>query len=389
MSRFLFVMPPLVGHVNPAVGVARELVARGHRVAWAGDPVTLNPLLPLGSVAYPCAGPTTLPRPPLARGFAALKHLWEGLLVPLAEAMVPGVEAAVTAFRPDVVVADQQAIAGALVAEHQDLPWVTSATTSAELTDPLAGMPKVRDWLTNLLDGLRARFGNASATADLRFSPSLVLAFTTPALLGEPALVLPQVRYVGPVLSSDHGNLIFPPLPETSVRPLVYVSLGTVNVGAGQRFLRAAVEALRDRPDLRAVVVDPGWIIRDVPERILVRSHVDQLAILAHTNAVVCHAGHNTVCEALYHGIPLVVAPIRDDQPIVADQVTRAGAGVRLRFDRADVDRIGAAIDTVLTDRSYADGAHRISESFRAAGGACAAADLLAVTAQGRSVLLA
>lgn len=44
MSRFLFVVPPLVGHVNPAVGVAAELAARGHRIAWAGLPEVIGPL---------------------------------------------------------------------------------------------------------------------------------------------------------------------------------------------------------------------------------------------------------------------------------------------------------------------------------------------------------
>ena len=30
MSRFLFVVPPLVGHINPTIGVAAALVERGH-----------------------------------------------------------------------------------------------------------------------------------------------------------------------------------------------------------------------------------------------------------------------------------------------------------------------------------------------------------------------
>jgi UDP:flavonoid glycosyltransferase YjiC (YdhE family) len=49
-------------------------------------------------------------------------------------------------------------------------------------------------------------------------------------------------------------------------------------------------------------------------------------------SAVVCHGGHNTVCEAVAHGVPLVVTPIRDDQPIIARQVADAGAGIRLHF---------------------------------------------------------
>ena len=36
MTRFLFVVPPLIGHVNPLVDVATVLAERGHDVAWAG-----------------------------------------------------------------------------------------------------------------------------------------------------------------------------------------------------------------------------------------------------------------------------------------------------------------------------------------------------------------
>jgi UDP:flavonoid glycosyltransferase YjiC (YdhE family) len=49
-------------------------------------------------------------------------------------------------------------------------------------------------------------------------------------------------------------------------------------------------------------------------------------------SAVVCHGGHNTVCEAFAHGVPLVVTPIRDDQPIIARQVADAGAGIQLHL---------------------------------------------------------
>ena len=54
-----------------------------------------------------------------------------------------------------------------------------------------------------------------------------------------------------------------------------------------------------------------------------------------------------------------------------------AGAGIRLRFGRAGSEQIGAALDTVLDDPSYAAAARRIGDSFRAAGGAAAAADAL------------
>ncbi|MGH8896255.1 MAG: glycosyltransferase, partial [Egibacteraceae bacterium] len=159
MSRFLFVVPPLAGHVNPTVGVAAALARRGHQVAWAGLPALVKPLVGPQATVFDCAGPllghSDMSRPAQIRGPAALKFLWEGFLCPLAEAMAPGVQTAVDRFNPDVVVADQQALAGALAAERAGLAWATSATTSAELAGPLTGTPKVAAWLDGLLAGLR------------------------------------------------------------------------------------------------------------------------------------------------------------------------------------------------------------------------------------------
>jgi hypothetical protein len=86
-----------------------------------------------------------------------------------------------------------------------------------------------------------------------------------------------------------------------------------------------------------------------VPPGVPVCEHAPQLELLERgLAAVVCHAGHHTVCESLWHGVLLVLAPIRDDQPIVAGLVVAAGAGVRVRFNRVDAARLGTAIETVL-----------------------------------------
>lgn len=133
---------------------------------------------------------------------------------------------------------------------------------------------------------------------------------------------------------------------------------------------------------LRAVIADPGGTLRDPgPTRkplghpdLLIRPFIPQLHLLQRAEAVICHSGHNTVVESLWHGVPLVVAPIRDDQLVIASQVTAAGAGVRVRFGRAGRERIGAALDAVLAEPSYRMAARRIGASFRAGGGAAAAA---------------
>ncbi|MFJ8105697.1 glycosyltransferase [Streptomyces sp. NPDC096132] len=375
MSRFLFVVPPLVGHINPTVGVAAELAALGHEPAWVcPDPELVGRLAGPEATVFACAGSVRGERPAELRGPEALRFLWEWYLLPLAEAMAPGVRAAVGEFRPDVVVSDQQAFAGAFTAERLGVPWVTSATTSAEFTDPLAGLPKVREWVDERLAGLRASLGDPAGTADPRFSPRLVLAFSTPELAG-PA---EGVGWVGPSIAGRPVSSGFPWEWLDPGRPTVLVTLGTANTEVGARFLDVCRAALRERADrVQAVIVDPGGTLSggDDDKDVLIVPSVPQLALLERgMGAVICHAGHNTVCEALWFGTPLVVAPIRDDQPVVAAQVVEAGAGVRVRFGRVGAQKLGAALDGVLHEPGYRAAAERIRTAFRAAGGATAAA---------------
>ncbi|MBO2455809.1 hypothetical protein J4573_52655 [Actinomadura barringtoniae] len=383
MSRFLFVVPPLAGHVNPTIAVAKELAVRGHEVAWCGPGEVLGWLLPAGSRIYEAGKDGDLGSLHLRwghlRGVAALKFLWEEALVPLARDMIPGVEAAVDAFRPDVVIADQQALAGAIVAQRHALPWATSATTSAEFTRPFEGFPKIDQWVRDQISELLVEYARTPAPAwDPRFSDRLVIIFSTSVLVGDRNFPDHYV-FVGPA---------FGPRPTTETdfpwerlvpgRRRILVSLGTLNGQAGARFYPAVIEATQDL-DVQVVLAAPPELLDDAPAppHVVVQEYVPQLLLLPHLDAVVSHGGHNTVCESLAHALPLVVAPIRDDQPIIAEQVVAAGAGIRVRFGRARVPELRDAISAVLDEPSYREGARRVQASFAAAGGATAAADRL------------
>ncbi|KZM71909.1 glycosyltransferase [Nocardia terpenica] len=380
MSRYLFVVPPLVGHINPLVGVSAALTEQGHQVAWAGPPEMIRQLAGGETIAYPACGwdSETPPVQPLEYRSPAigLKLLWEKVLVPLADAMAPGVSAAIADFVPDVLVVDQHAVAGALIAQRFGLPWATSATTPADLVDPLAGLPKVQAWLTDLVRDLRQRIGDPTAEdADPRFSPHLVLAFTTDALVGPDVEVGEQIRFVGPSVTARPSESDFPWDWLDPARQTVLITLGTICTTGVDRFLTAAAEAIAARAErLQAVIVDPGGVLGALGPNILVRPRVPQVPLLAKTDAVICHAGHNTVCESLWHGLPLVMAPIVNDESIVASQVVRAGAGIRVRFNRATTRHLGDAVDAVLTQPHYSQAAAQLQRSFRSAGGACAAA---------------
>jgi zeaxanthin glucosyltransferase len=377
MSRFLFVVPPLTGHVNAPLAVGHELVHRGHELAWVGPETYLRPLVGPDITVFPTG--LRLYRPQADRGMSAIRSLWQSFVVPFARFILPAVERAVQDFRPDVVAVDQHAVAGAVVAHKHGLRWASLAPQSMELTRPFAAYPKVDGWIRDLLGGVSSRAGlSPDPSFDPRFSPYLVIAFTGTALTGD-CRFAEHFRLVGPSMAA---RLDAPPFPWESLDPArrrVVVTVGTLSEAIAADFytrVMAAVEPLRDTIQV-VVVAEPDSL--PASARVAARDHlvvprVPMLELMPHLDAVVCHGGLNTVCEALAHDLPLVIAPIRNDQPIIANQVVAAGAGMRVRFARATPEVLRTAIATVLDVPSYRDAAARVGTSLRAAGGAAAAA---------------
>ena len=189
MRRYLFVVPPFPSHVYPTLAIAGELAQRGHAVGWVAYE-SMRAFLPQGAWLHALASPVAasalaeIQRKAGEPWLAGMKVLFEDVLVPLARDMLPGVDAAIEAFRPDVLIVDQQALAGALAARRAGLPWVTSTPTAALHGDSLAAFPAVRDWIDRLYEDLQ-RDAGLVPIASPDCSDRLVLLYTSRMLVGE------------------------------------------------------------------------------------------------------------------------------------------------------------------------------------------------------------
>jgi len=383
VSHFQFVVPPMTGHINPTVAVAQALTERGHRVSWIGHGVVLDALLPQGAEIHRLDDEMPvddllllLEKAGTVRGLAGLKFLWEEVLIPLARAMHAGVERVVLAGRPDVLVVDQQALAGALVARAQDLPWVTFATTSADRRESLGDLPRVFEWTEDCLTELQRDLG-VEPVREPENSPHLVIVFSTAAMVGDTGRFSSAHRFVGPAFGGRGQGTEEPEFPweDLAESPRVLVSLGTLNAERGGRFFEAVKQALGGE-NLQVILVAPDEF-GPFPGNFIVRARVPQVALLPKMDAVVCHGGHNTVTEALSNGLPLVVCPIKDDQPVIAKQVVKSGAGLRLSFTRPRPAQLRDAVHQILGEGAFRESAVRVRDSFVAAGGAAKAAELM------------
>jgi MGT family glycosyltransferase len=183
------------------------------------------------------------------------------------------------------------------------------------------------------------------------------------------------VQFVGLCVESRREAQAFP-FDRLDDRPLILVSLGTV-YGNRPQFFRSCLEELANTP--WQVVLSTGGNSLDghlcaVPENFIVRSFVPQIEILRRCSAFITHAGMNSVQEALYYGVPLVMAPQAADQFWISARVAELGAGLVIESP-VKAHAIRCSVAKVLSDGRYAAAAARIGASLRAAGGYVRAAD--------------
>jgi MGT family glycosyltransferase len=382
--RYAFVVPPLTGHVNPTLGLGAELLSRGHDVAWISPDDSLADSLPAG-------GELLLVREEMAEdqvvsisqknvyGVESIKFLYDEVLIPLNRYMAAGVEAYIDSWRPDVIVNDHQLFAGAIAACKKNIPYVTSVTAPAAIK-MREDLPGVHEWEVQRMVALQQELG-IGGSACIACSDTMALLFTSREFFGE--MELPEhYQFVGPVIrkpavAGARGGFDWERFESWVGRPRILVTIGTTFDHNDKKAFFQKIVAAFGGTEIGVVVVSDVNLLDSWPENFLVQQRVPQLDLLGRLDAVVCHGGHNTVCETLLFGLPLVVVPIAYDQSHVASRVVQAGAGVRLNFRRCKAIDLRAAVNVALSLPDYRLAAGRIRESFRAAGGVERAAGLL------------
>ena len=178
-----------------------------------------------------------------------------------------------------------------------------------------------------------------------------------------------KYAFVGPVLRPA-GQVV-----EKKREKLVYISMGTVNNHMLPLY-RTCIQALGKTE--YQVILSAGSQVAlaafgTLPENVEVYPSVDQIAVLQQADVFLTHCGMNSVSEALYFGVPLLMLPKTKEQQGVAERVRQLGAGILL--EEISADAIGALVNKLLADRTYRQQAAVIADGFRRCGGAVAAAD--------------
>ncbi len=361
MSSILFLTWDGGGNVPPTLGLAAELIRRGHQVRVLGHPQQADSVRASGAVFEPYEA---LPAwDPIERtSFAGFVGKYPRLFTD--RRFGDAARDAIAGQRPDAVIVDVLLTAAVAAAVSSATPTIMVVHTLHEFV--VSNFAKGPVGLLSALKGF-------SLTRSLKAADALVIS-SPPAFAHGAAPA--NAHYVGPIFGP--GETV-PTQADPEARRIL-VSLSTISYVGMLGALQRIVDAVADLSD--DVVVTTGGSIDPSEVRaranVLVRRALSHADLLPQTALVIGHGGHGTTTKALTAGVPLVIRPMTalGDQAAVATAVERAGVGVRLG-SRDSVDQIRRVVDAALRDRGLHERARALGRELRSADGAALAADVV------------
>lgn len=284
-------------------------------------------------------------------------------------------------WEPDCIVADSVAIWGKLAAYKLSVPFISSTTTFAfnrysskimkqnitQLFTMLFSIPKANKLIKKLqVKGYPVKNVLSILQND---NDTNTIVYTSPEFQPCSDTFSDKYTFVGPSIRTLDYQVIKPQ------RRTIYISMGTVN-NLMEDFYRKCIVALKDS-DFDVIMSVGEFIdiekLGDLPQNFTIAKSVNQIEVLQQVDAFLTHCGMNSVNEALYYKVPLVMFPQTTEQGGVAYRVNELGAGVYLQEDSPE--KIKEAIQEVLDNHLYKQSAEEISKGFHRAGGYRLAAD--------------
>lgn len=388
--KALFFNVPGHGHVNPSLPLVAELTRRGHQITYfitagyraqveaAGARVQLY-----ASVHDDYFGSLT------SDGFHPQIVACE--LLKTAEAILPELLESARAARPDYILFDCMCPWGYFVARALGLP----AVSSVSLMPPILRAFLNRSSLAFMLPLIFRDFDKALEAN--RRSQALGRKYNVPPL-GQTNLLIaegdlslsytsrefvpfaedaPQsFRFVGRTLEEEPN--VSPALFErVGNRPLVYISMGTVN-NKERAVVEFFIQAFAGRDEFVLLTTGKQFSpesLGKLPENIAIHPWLPQIAVVKRAALFVSHGGLNSIHDALYFGVPLLLCPKQEEQTLNSSRVVELGAGLMLRKRHLTIETLRQTATQLLVDHRFKTNARQIGESLRAAGGMAKAAD--------------
>ncbi len=390
MARFLIGTIPLVGHINPALPIARQLVKRGHEVWWYTGKNFQSKVEATGARYVPirtgldCYDPNNIPKN--LKGLAHLKYAFKHSFADPAVGQVKDLTDILREFPADVLLSDVCFLGAAWVHEKGGPPWaafgITALSVISDDTAPFGlGMPpdasmlgrlrnRCLNWVfhqglfrdvTVYINTVRANIGlppYQKSFFDAVVSPFLFLQGTVPAFEYPRSNLPSQVHFIGPYLPEPPASFT-PPLWWDDLKsgiPVIHVTQGTVATEV-DNLIVPTLQAFADE-EVLVVAATGGQPIDSIkltplPANARIESFIPYYHLLPHVDVMVTNGGYNGVQAALAFGVPLVAAGQTEEKPEICARVEWAGVGINLKTKTPTPTQIKSAVKKILESPHY------------------------------------
>ncbi|PPA93558.1 macrolide family glycosyltransferase [Brevibacillus laterosporus] len=398
MAKALYISMLAEGHVNPTLGLVTDLIRRGEHIVYYSSNHFQAKIEKTGAIFRSV---DQRAQRKLQEASFLLNSQPEEFLLQFLNALEMVMDTILDEISNetyDYILYDAQSIVGTWIAHQCNLLSIATWTTFAFSHDPhenmgLTGsgdMKRKQERLAMLQEFLRwekiqERKKQLENKYDVPLPGNFLLCpgpgdlnivFTSSYFQRNSEEFKDNYIFVGPSLP-DSSNLGDFPIEELQGKRVIFISMGTI-VNQQLELYQKCFTALKDL-DGKVVLSIGKNVTReelgDVPDNFIVYHYVPQLDVLRQTNVFISHCGMNSTSESLYFEVPLVMLPIINDQPVIAQRVKELGAGVLLDFQNLSSEDIKQAVHEVLQNPIYQERAKIISQSFHKAGGHNKAAD--------------
>lgn len=380
MTKVLFLNVTTHGHVNPSLGLVKELSDRGIDVVYFSSEEFREKIEAAGADYRPYTYDLNI----FKNGFDVL--LDHGL------AIVQDILEQIQDDSFDAVIHSIAMPFSKQIAEYLMLPAVSMLAVYMGMKQfatpdntPLAG--KFRSMNDAYLAEAKKIEQTLSITMPPRFFDlifniePLNIVFTSDYFLPESERSFFNEQYV--FVGADSYQRLedtkdFPIERVRSAKNVLYVSFGTIFGDYAKDLYQKVFTAFGDSEYLVVMAAHQvGLETLTIPDNFIVQDYIPQNEVLKYADVAITHNGLNSMNDLILNEVPFVSLPMGADQPALADRIAELNAGIRLEYQQVDSAELKAAVEKVQTEPDYLNNLKKIKESFLDAGGYKKAVDAI------------